>query len=208
MNISFTGIKNMGYQYRQYREAYYEDGSTEYLDPDEDIDKDDYDNDIEEHYLTVQLTDDYNGKDLTEFRNQLKKADIVGNPLHPVNSNLLSIAVCKENLTEDCVKPMISLYINDVAEPLEINDKNLSILSFIAKLLKRVSNCKDKDFVVNKDYIENDAATSIIIGDDLREDFGKYYDNLIDQAHSPEVVRNGAGEMCDIVTQRMIDYFS
>ncbi len=208
MNISFTGIKNMGYQLIQYREAYYEDGTTEYLNPGEDIDKDDYDSDVEEHYLTVQLTDDYNGKDLTEFKNKLKTADIEGNPLHPVNSSLLNITVCKENLTDDFTKPMISLYLNDATEPLEINDKNLSILSFVAKLLKRVSVSKDKDFVVNKDYLESDAATSIIIGEDLREDFGKYYDQMIDQAHSPEVVRNGAGEMSDILQQRMIDYFS
>ena len=71
MNVNFTGIKNVGYEFRKYREAVYDDGSFEFLDPDEDMDKDEYDEDIQDHYLTVQLTDDFQGKDLTEFSPRL-----------------------------------------------------------------------------------------------------------------------------------------
>ena len=209
MNIHFTGVKNIGYQCRQYREAYYDDGTTEYLDPlDDELEKEDYDADVEEHYLTLQLTDDYNGKDLTEFRNKLKISDIKDNFMRPASSDLLTINVDKENLTEDYTKPLISLYLNGAYEPLEINDKNLSLLSFIAKLVKRVSTMPDNQFVVNRDYLENEAETSLVPGNNLRLNFGKYYKELIEQEHSPEFVKDGADTMAKIITERMIDYFS
>ena len=213
MNINFTGIKNIGYETRQTRATYYDDGSSEFVCPEKDIDKEDYDEnvydeDIYDHYITVQLTDDYNGKDLTEFKNKIKNTKFK-DYLHPENPDLVSFSISKTDFTDEyATKPEVDFYINDCADALEVKDENMALFSYFGKLLKRIGEMKDNEFVVNKDYIENDAARSIIIGDDLREDYGEYYNQIMDQVHSPEVVRNGAKEMDKILLDRIIDYFS
>ncbi len=208
MQINFTGIKNIGYETRQTRSIYYDDGTCEFLCPDDDMSKEDYDEDIYDHYITVQLTDDYNGKDLTEFRNKIKNTKFA-EYLHPENPDLLSFSISKTDFTDEFVtKPEVEFYINDCADELEVKDENLALFSYFGKLLKRISQMKDSEFIVNKNYIETDASTSIIIGDDLREDYGEHYEQIMKQVHSPEVVRNGAKEMDKILVDRMLDYFS
>lgn len=208
MQINFTGIKNMGYEYRQYRTYVDEDGDVIFVDPDENVSKKDYDEDNYEHYLNVQLTDDYNGKDLTNFRNAVKTSDLC-NYLHPVNPTMLNISIDKTDFTDEyAAKPEVDFFINNrEGERLEVNDRNLKLFSFIGQLLKRISTLNDNDFVVNKDYIENDAATSVLLGYDLRDEYGNYYDNVMDQTHSPEIVRNGAAKMSEILTNKLVGYF-
>ncbi|MBD5402175.1 hypothetical protein HDR58_05180 [bacterium] len=207
MNVNFTGIKNVGYEFRKYREAVYDDGSFEFLDPDEDMDKDEYDEDIQDHYLTVQLTDDFQGKDLTEFHNCAKRSGLK-DYLHPENPDLLSFSITKTDFTDDYSKPEILFYLNDYLEELEVKDENMPMFTFLAKVLQKVVNKKNSEFIVDKSYIDNKAATSIILGDDLREGYGDQYNKIMKQVHSPETVKSGANEMLDVLTDRMIDYFS
>ncbi|MGN0030664.1 MAG: hypothetical protein ACI37Q_01760 [Candidatus Gastranaerophilaceae bacterium] len=210
MNINFTGIKNVGYLHRNLREAYDDENETvRYLDPDDDsIEKEDYDADIDEHYLTVQLTDDYNGKDLTEFRNVLKRSKIVGNPLNSNDSAIVSFAVTKEYPTDEFESPQTYFYLNECDDPIPMEDKNLGLISFLAKLVTRVSKTENKDFLVNRDYLDSIAATSMIYGENLKAEFGKNYDKEIRIAHSPQIVRDGAKEINKLVQERMFDYFS
>ena len=210
MNINFTGIKNVGYLHRNLREAYDAENETvRYLDPDDDsIEKEDYDTDIDEHYLTVHLTDDYNGKDLTEFRNVLKRSKLVGNPLNSNDSAIVSFAVTKEYPTDIYEKPQTYFYLNECDEPIPMEDKNLGLISFLAKLVTRVSKTENKDFLVNRDYLDTIAATSMIYGENLKAEFGEDYNKEIRIAHSPQVVRDGAKEITKLVQDRMMDYFS
>lgn len=191
MNVSFTGIKNIGYEYREY-----DDGNE------------DFNDNSTEHFLTVQLTDDFNGKDLTEFRNKVKTSTLK-DYYHPINPDLLNICMAQEVISDNIGESTeLSIYINDSEDELHIEDKNLSMLSYIAKLLTRISKLPERAIKVDEDYLENDAQKSIILGNDLRADYGEYYDNIIHQVHSADTVKQGAEEMSEILTDKMIDYFS
>lgn len=191
MNVSFTGIKNIGYEYREYDEG-----------------NEDFNDNSTEHFLTVQLTDDFNGKDLTEFRNKVKTSTLK-DYFHPVNPDLLNICMAKEVISDNLAKSSeLSIYINDSEDELHVEDKNLTMLSYIAKLLTKISKLPDHKIKVDENYLEIDAQKSIILGNDLRSDYGEYYDDIIHQVHSPDTVKQGAAEMSKILTDKMIDYFS
>lgn len=82
------------------------------------------------------------------------------------------------------------------------------MFSYIAKLLKRIENTPDKNFVVNNDYLNYDAKDSVILGEDLEKTYGKYYNQAIRDIHSPEYVKRGAGEMNELIKDMMFDYFA
>lgn len=206
MQVNFTGIQNISYDYRKYKESIYNGYSLE-LPLDEDIDKNNYDEDVSEHYINLELTDDENGQDLTEFRKQIKTTDLKGDCLHPVRKNLLNIAIIEEKYTDN-TKPDVSIIINNHPDELEINDKNLPMFSYITKLLKRISKADDESFIITKDYLQNDAATSIIPGEDLSEEYSKGYIYKLGEIHAPDNVKKGAENMSKIITDRMLDYFS
>ena len=196
-NINFTGIRNIGYERRNYMQKHYDEATDSQFKDQE-----------EEHFINIELTDDYNGKDLTEFKNVLKTSTLSNytNPIHP---NFLNIGISKEVVTEDFNKTKdYQVWINDADSELFVNDKNLRMFSYIAKLLKRIENTPDKNFVVNNDYLNYDAKDSVILGEDLEKTYGKYYNQAIRDIHSPEHVKRGAGEMNDLVKDMMFDYFA
>lgn len=191
MNVNFTGFRNIGYLKKEY------------------VNKksDDFKESDEEQFINIQLSDDFNGKDLTEYRKKLKTTDLKG-CLHPYNKNSINIAIMKD-VAEDNIGRDVDygIYINDDNE-LEINDQNLSMLSYIAKLLKRVVNTPPEDFVVNKDYLNSmEAAYSIDLGSDLSHELGSQYPQYKVLIHHPRVVKYGANEMLNTIQDIMNDYF-
>ncbi len=155
MNINFTGVKNISYKYQQYREDYDAEGNfVGYLNPQAEIDNDEYDEDVYEHNLTFQLTDDSDGNDLTEFRNNIKSSDVILPP-EQMNSDMFTVSIIKEDLTEPYTSPITSIYLNDLDEEVNVNDNNLSFLSYIGKLFKKIIRQEDSNFANSKNVLKN-----------------------------------------------------
>ncbi len=191
MNINFTGIQNIGYKVQDYQ---VENSRT-------------YKQKCDEHFINLQLTNDENGNDLTEFKNKLATSDIASN-INYNHPDYLNIIFSKETIIDyDDKSTDLNIIINDEDE-LEVNDRNLPLLSHIAKLLTRISQSDDDQFMITKEYLENDAATAIIPGENLEDEYGNDYFYKIVQDHSPKTVKQGATKMSEILTERMIDYFS
>ncbi len=192
MNIHFTGIKNIGYEKRTYNKY-----DEEYKERDD------------EHFIHIQLTDDYNGKDLTEFRTKMRKTGL-RNYTHPVMPNTLCLMISKDVISNNLGKSTdYQIYINDADEELKINDDNIPMISFIARLLNRIKSTPNNEFIVNRDYLtDDDTAESIILGEDLRKTYGDRYDRKIREIHSPELVKKGAEDMNNVLQEIMMDYFA
>lgn len=202
MQVNFTGIKNIGYENRFYTKSSvgYEDES-------------DYEKDFQEreqeHFINLELTDDVYGKDLTEYKNIIKTTDL-RSYTNPVNPKFLNLMISKDELADNLgTKKSYQLWINDSENEFAVTDSNLKMLSYIAKLLRRISATPDGQFKVNNDYIDSDDAKyGIILGENLEETYGDNYDTAIRNIHNPENVKNGAENMNNLLKEIMMDYFA
>ena len=163
---------------------------------------------IDEMFLTVQLKDDFNGKDLTEFKKAINKAEIERNP-NPIGNDFVNIAVIKEYSCEDA-KPVedITFFVND--NRLDVNDDNLGFLSHIVKLVRKISETPKENFVHNQNFINGDKAPrAIILNEDLDE-FGAQIGmpNLVKKLYTPEMAKDGARQIYERMQNVMVNYFA
>ncbi len=202
MQINFTGIKNIGYERR-----YYEQSSVN--DQNEEFDDEDFEEKEQEHFINLELTDDIYGKDLTEYKNIIKTTNL-RNYTNPINPNFLNLMISKAEVTDHLGKAKdYQLWINKSDNEFIVNDQNLKMISFIAKILRKISNTPEEKFIVNKDYINSDdAKNGVALGENLEETYEQYYDEAIKQIHDPKNVKKGALEMNNILQEIMIDYFA
>lgn len=128
-NINFTGIKNVGYTQRYYTQK------GEYVKTGDEF------TEVEnEHFINFELTDDFNGNDLSEYKRIIRTTDL-HNFVNPVNPNFLNIMISKDVVTDNLgPKKDYQIWINDSDRELEIKDKNLAMMSFIAKMLRKAAN--------------------------------------------------------------------
>lgn len=197
MQIRFTGIKNVGYETRTYSQHFDNDGEGRGF---EEVEN--------EYFLNLQLSDDYNGKDLTEFRENVQKTGLK-NFSHPLYPDMLSLAISKDVVTEGYSSNVdYQVYINDADKELEVNDNNIPMFSYLARLLNKVAKTPDNKLCVDKDYLADDAAESVILGEDLKDTYGEIYPYEIDRIHSPKVVKNGAAKMSELIRDIMLQYFN
>lgn len=198
MDISFSGIKNPAYLPTTMYKIMGYIGDTPIYSKSERI---------KMNYLNMELTDDFNGKDLTEYRNKLKNS-AVNYYEHPINQNSINVGVLKGELAED---RGTYLFLN--GNNIDIEDDNLPIISFIAKKLKELSISSQKVSVDKNFYTTDTAAKSIVLGQDLRDSY-EYQkmdkDPLPDlkKYYSYENVKNGSGKMFKLLNGLMVDYFS
>ncbi len=179
-------------------------------------------NRINAKILNIHLTDDYNGKDLAEFYKTAKKSSL-NNYLNFVNKDFLNILFVKNNY-ERAAK---GIFINN--SPLELKDENLSFLSFLSKLLNRISETPSDKLIINKNYLESeDASKALVLMYDLKDVItkaftpksgndifkgiakgigNKNYDDFIKNAHSYDIVHSNVKNMFNILQDTMIDYF-
>ena len=197
MQINFTGYKNVGLcTCQEANEASVQDYN---LQPQQ------------LHFLNIQLTDDYNGKDLTKFKQLLKDQNMTGYS-NPIDTNFLNITTFQD-IYQDTKNKNLAIFVNN--KPLPINDNNLPIISFIAKLIRRIKETPEDGFVVNNDYKTGpDVAKLIIPGIDLHDEFDdndnkdEYYRLTIENIHSYPNVHSGTTVMLNQIQEKMIDYFS
>lgn len=146
--------------------------------------------------INIQLTDDYNGKDLTQYKELIrKKYPWLKNE---TNSDFLNLIVWDKDILVNF-------------QPVKLNDDNLDLMTLLAKALKQISCKEKKDFEVNKDYLDSDDFNEGFlpmqnIKDILKED--KTFEQLAKSLHNPASVKPGAKAMLDKFTQIMINYFN
>lgn len=179
MSISFTGFKNVS--------------TVKFVDPNTP-------NDNYMYSMTMQLTDDYDGKDLSNFRKAaLKPFTFKYTPLEDnrfVNIQLVKI-------------PNQDAYLCVNSEPLLPNTDTLGMFSVVAKLLKRVRDAVPGKIVVNSDYVCSDEYDNMVIpGHNLRDFLGDNYDDIATDFVRPSVVKTQAGETFQGLEDIMMDYLA
>lgn len=200
MQVSFSGLKNIGYKMNVYQYAPDDKNNVEAPDC---MHKDDF--------LNVQLIDDFNGKDRSEFNDAIKKsgASAAKYSNNKINKDFLNIALTVDEDLDDIgiKKTEYTVYLND--NELKLKDKSLPIFDYIAKLTRRIAAMNDNKFVVNNDYLESDdAATGIELGEDLRETVKtSQYGDAIEFIHSPQNVKTGSKIINDNIQKMMTKYF-
>ena len=152
--------------------------------------------------LSVIITDDAKGQDVVEFRKVVDKvAQKSKNFMNDKNYNLLNI---ETRISQDDQ----TLYLNN--KPVKVNDENLPIFSYLAKLTKRIANMPKKDFVIERDYV--DFATPDNLVSDRRilfegyEDYWNYkgvYDNYFER----DAVQPFAKRVNKFIQEKMNKYF-
>ena len=196
---SFKGIKNVGYLNYEFE---YANQTKKYQSPDDDDDGDNFirGNDRKKEtseLINIQFTDDYSGKHLTEYKKIMNKYPQYKNEFNNNFLNFLQISNDNQNL----------LVVN--SKPLDLNDQNLSLVSFIAKTLKEISQKKPQEFIVNKDYLlSDDFSKGFIPHMDLNEVTSEDFTaSLAEDFHEPETVKTGSQNMISRLTEIMMKYF-
>ena len=198
MRINFTGIKNVGYETRQY---FYYVNNHESGDEFEEVE--------DEHFLNLELTDDKDGNDLSEFKKMIKTTDLNYYD-HPVDPAMLNIAISRD-VVRDYLGQTIDyqVYINEADKELVIKDENLPFFTYLAKLMNKVKDTPDNKFKLEDDYLySKDAAVSVIIGEDLEDTYGESYPDALKEIYSPQKIKSGISTMNNIIRDMMMDYFN
>ena len=181
-NISFTGIKNIadiGYQKS---------------------------NSTISSALSMVLTDDYKGKDLTEFKAVLERvAKKSKNFRHKDGVEFINLEK-RDDMYGKSVEDSVKFYLN--GKEVEVKDENLPIFSYLAKLTKKIANMDKKDMIINEDYKQFEASSKLVYGEDIDSfhlqglDYPEYYNRFFDR----NVVRDSAEEMNDLIQIKMEKY--
>ncbi len=177
-NINFTGIKNIACA--TYRTRNYHPVSKN---------------------ISMVLTDDFNGKELSEFKRVINK--ISDNPrdlIHPYSSQILNVEYSGTGAgSEICINGMY----------LEKNDRNLPAFTYLARLTKKIAGMKDNEMVVNNDYQAYAADECLIYGIKLSDvlpkdvDFKEFIKGLFNKG----IVKERAENLNEFIQQMMNDFF-
>lgn len=198
MRINFTGIKNVGYETRQYFHYVNNHGSGDEFEEVED-----------EHFLNLELTDDKDGNDLSEFKKMIKTTDLNYYD-HPVDPAMLNIAISRDVVSDYLGQTIdYQVYINEADKELVIKDENLPFFTYLAKLMNKVKDTPDNKFKLEDDYLySKDAAVSVIIGEDLEDTYGESYPDALKEIYSPQKIKAGISAMNNLIKDMMTDYFN
>lgn len=150
--------------------------------------------------LSMILTDDFHGKDLEAFRNELKKMG--GNTSVYINEeypDLLNLEYFRGRGNRSWIK------INGTV--LGENDNNLSMFSYLAKLMKRI--VKNPDRTVDDSYKNYFAKDTLIYGTKFEDDD---YEILVkkgslEKLFDKEAVRGTAKDFISYIQEIMNRYF-
>ncbi len=175
-NISFTGIRNISFFPFVARNS---DGPS--------LNKS----------LTMVLSDDLKGNDLTEFREAVKKINKKRiNFNNSVSGDILNVTGYEDRRGK-------MLFVNNCY--IHENDSYLPMFSYIAKLTKKICAMNHKDMIVDNDYIDNIAGDVIIrdmkIPEDIKERCPLY------ACFNRDLVKLGAEDINNFIQSIMNNYF-
>lgn len=154
--------------------------------------------------LSMVLSNDFNGQDFTNFQNVLKKI--------PNKSDEFKNSVSPDILNIECVYEPLNnknsaLYVN--GQKLDVNDDNLPMFSYIAKLSKRIVGMDDKSIIVYNDYKKYMADEAIIYGVSFKKNLPDSLnkEEIIDSVFLPKNSKSFAQYVNNFVQDLMNNYF-
>lgn len=137
--INFTGIKNAGYASVN---TYTENGEKSRT------------------ILNMQLTDDKNGKDLSEYKMILNNYPSL---MNDINDEFVNVEFESENQG-----PYVIMQAKINGNPIPVHNKFLPLLNFAKKLVNKVANFKPKDFKYDPDhYLMKEAQEGLIYNENI-----------------------------------------
>ena len=148
--------------------------------------------------FNMQLTDDYNGNDLSEYKKVISNHPELINTVNPYFMNLISFNFNGKE----------GLFLN--GKKLPLNDDNLDVYSFVVKAFKKIAMQKTDKFVVNRDYLTSDdfynGFTQFfdIKFDNLPRD---KYAQIVNILHDPSIVKESAKSLYNELQNSVIKYF-
>ncbi len=195
MQINFTGTQNTA----QYNQLFYpimqdENGRTFYS-------KNQY---ITACHFNTELTDDVFGQDFTKYKEVLENS-AMPEAKNNIYSRFMNISTLRPNYSPED----INIFLNGI--PVNICDENISLISFISKILNKISKQPENEFTISGDYsVVDDGSIAVAYGQNVEENSISDEDflNTIIAIHDPKNIKNGVNEMIKNITDRMIDYFS
>lgn len=184
--INFTGLQNMGGAFlSQESDGYYP---------------------IRTNMLLANLTDNYDNKDLTEYRNVLKKCGL--GRIYEFEPDRTFVHLLTQ--TGDSEFSVPKLYLNQVEVVPE--KKTIPLFSYLAKLTRKIVNMEDKDFFVTDEFKFGPEGDSYVIpGKSIMEisAFNKIDNELmLNQTYSPLTSRIAAQKINNDIQSQMADYFA
>lgn len=150
--------------------------------------------------LTMQLTDDPENKDLSNFRNEASKP-ITFNYVPLQDNRFVNIKLIKTQDTDEYI------CIND--EPLKPETDTLNMFSVVAKLLKRVKEHSIEKFTANNDYLFSEIFDEMVVPNyNMREALGVNYSVIAKEIINPENIKAHAEDVFDGLENIMMDYLA
>jgi len=181
MQVSFTGIKNTGF--------------LKVITPS---------TKTKAAVLNMQLTDDYNGNDLSEFKKLIKVPGFYEKYINELDKEFVNIVATYSE--SEYGSKSLSFYLN--GSELKPQRKTMPLYTFLAKITRNFANTPKEKCIVNSDYLASDKARyGIYPGVDLRstcESAG--YEKMLSTLHSPEITKKGALIINDLIQEKMMDY--
>ena len=180
-NINFTGISNIGFaQFRR------EPGAKNAL----------------SSSLSMVLSDDLKGHDLSEFKSVLKKVTNTPSDYYFSKSepNILNV---------ECYNDKYKSHVMLNGNVLNVENKTMPLFTYLAKLTRKILKMPEKDIVVNKDYVTYEAPNNLIYGGEIK--FDKISDDekfqKLSSLFDKDSAKNGAKFVNDFVQNLMNRFF-
>lgn len=137
------------------------------------------------HNIIAQLTDDYNGRDLTAFEEVIKNCNAKKwYKGFSEDSRIIHIMTMYEtdiSKEVESIRPRLYLNYNLVPE----NKETLPLFSYIAKLTRRVFNMKDDQFVRDSDFVYGPIGRICLIPEydmmAIAKNLGYRFKNFMDE---------------------------
>ena len=183
-NINFTGIKNIGS---------YNNSLPVVPEP------------IRKCHLLVQLTDDADGNDLTEYRQVMKRVEpYLGNMNFIPQDDFVHLMTAVVQDGEDI--PELALNWN----VLPTKTETMPLFTYAAKLSRKIANLTNKEFVYDDKFIKSENAEVYPVPAVSLSDIACYLklpaQIIKNVVYSPKKGREVAKEINDNISEQMFDY--
>ena len=158
--------------------------------------------------LSLQVTNDETGNHLDEFNKAIKKSG-KAKQYKTAYEGAVSINVSSTIPEDEYIRPEHTYYLN--GSPLEVNDKNLPIFSYLAKLTREIPQKKDKDLRASVEYASSpEFINGTSIGYFIKRVFMSNPNikigAMLNGIYNAENTKAGAQIINDAISETMTDY--
>ncbi|MBR6127284.1 hypothetical protein IKQ21_06325 [bacterium] len=166
---------------------------------------------IVKNNLILQLTDDYNGRDLTSFEEVIKNCNAKKWFRNfPEDNRIIHIMTeYQTDLSKEVESIYPSLYLN--YNPVPVNKETLPLFSYIAKLTRRIFNMKDSEFKRDSDFVYGPIGRICLIPEydmlAIAKNLKYKFRNFMNEVpFSNQSSRQFAEKINENINKQMIDY--